>query len=867
MSSSFSRKVRSPDAAAGNREAAGNSEAFKEAAMMRVVFLILAVIQTAAAQSAANPIGALRSRLSAAEELETSGSRMDTISEYLSIAASATALKTSDPDRAPEYSQILSGAALHAATLLEPSCPTEDHDAGQRAIAQYEIARKAGKSDQRALAANNMAVFLWRCRVASPDPRSVMNGIPFDELNEELRSGYRDNYARLLEQYAQQLEESSSSQQAAKFWQGAADQYLLALTSTPSDETALAGIAALLDKLSNGIAFAAKVGDLLTRTGQGQIAVDLILKSMKTAPALSSQDCAQPLAILVQAFAASGITVEEFRTSYAPALAEVAVRHKLGALSVAELNRAFLGDVSITSSASSGHQAGDSQPDQMCRFPNTIVPLVSGLDRALSVPFESAEGKAVQRLFPQGLALGENQSLSRLLEFAAAECAQRTEPDIGCAGQKFAAAWLFDPGNTSAAVDLALLCKTENPPKELQDFLLHAVAPFYASSGQGLKAFYSEPSHPRQLDNHQQEDVQRLNALLNLPYKPLSVDTGRLDELQVRTLHDGDRIVSGKAPQEWEAVRVQTIRAAGNPGCPETPARQSAIAATNAVTGSFSAQLETSLAKGETVCVYGVHSGAAQKARQEKAAAVPFLHRSHTYISGGIFWSRVAGEQHYLPHAAFDKDINLGRWGYDRYQERSDRPYPALTTLVNIFAEWRFTTIAKGTTTPTGSGITNVQSLEFGGYAPLFVHRTTWTFLGQQRAAFIAPLIKGGVDFFPSFGAQSTFASGARLGVLKLLGTSSFIAPELQSYVDVVYGNSTNVLVNPHLNGPVATATFIQANSLARLQQLDVTGMLKVPETPFYVGFNVTAGPGAKQTAIFTGLRVNLRRLICRAPI
>src|SRR5262249_40203038 len=154
------------------------------------------------------------------------------------------------------------------------------------------------------------------------------------------------------------------------------------------------------------------------------------------------------------------------------------------------------------------------------------------------------------------------------------------------------------------------------------------------------------------------------------------------DEFRLRLPLDGDRIVNGTAPRKWETIRVQTMRATSEGGCPKTPGQKSITAATNAVTGAFSAELETSLHKGEALCIYGVEGGEVKNvAAPFQAAAIPIFHRAHTYISGGIFWSRVAGQQHLLPRAAFDKDFNLGRWGYDRYHERADRPYPAVTAL------------------------------------------------------------------------------------------------------------------------------------------------------------------------------------------
>jgi hypothetical protein len=221
------------------------------------------------------------------------------------------------------------------------------------------------------------------------------------------------------------------------------------------------------------------------------------------------------------------------------------------------------------------------------------------------------------------------------------------------------------------------------------------------------------------------------------------------------------------------------------------------------------------------------------------------------YVAAGGFISQSDSGRHFLPRASWNSDISLERWGYDRYQDQSSHPYSAITALVNIYSEARATSIPKATIAqPAAAGLTHVASLEFGGYAPLFTHRMTWRFMDYQRAFFVAPLIKGGIDFFPGHGVEDSLATGARLGVLRLAHSTRFNAPELQSYLDIVYGNSNNLLVDP------------QTNTTQRPHQVDFTGMLKVPETPFYLGFNTSAGPGAKQTGIFVGARVEFGRLL-----
>jgi hypothetical protein len=65
-----------------------------------------------------------------------------------------------------------------------------------------------------------------------------------------------------------------------------------------------------------------------------------------------------------------------------------------------------------------------------------------------------------------------------------------------------------------------------------------------------------------------------------------------------------------------------------------------------------------------------------------------------------------------------------------------------------------------------------------------------------------------------------------------------------------VYGNSTNLVVDQ------------LTERTQRLHQVDFTGMLKIPETPFYLGLNTAVGPGPKQTGIFVGARFEVGRLL-----
>jgi hypothetical protein len=464
-------------------------------------------------------------------------------------------------------------------------------------------------------------------------------------------------------------------------------------------------------------------------------------------------------------------------------------------------------------------------------------------------------------LFPQYIALGAAPSLSQLLKFVADGRAQNS--DFACAAHKYAAAWLLDTTNTAGALQLAVMYSDGKLPDSLQHFVTHDIAEFYSPTHPLLSALYQDPSqHPPVAANAKgQSDRSTIYTLTRRKESTSgavpNVVPARPHPSQVEVTlapRQDDRFVSGVAPANTESVYVETQH--GRLQCASALPLQSAVVATDRVTGSFTVQLEKSLAKGDAVCVYPIQNGVrGANPLAERVLGVQFLDHVHNYVAVGGFLSQIDGGWKLRPRASWNTDLNVARWGYRRYQDQSSQTYPWLTALINLYAEARTAFIPKATTAqPDGAGMTRMASLEFGGYAPLFTHGSTWRFWDYQRAAFMAPLIKGGVDYFSGLGAESSVAGGVRLGILRLARSTRFNAPDLQSYVDVVYGNNTSPVTDP------------QTNSMVRPRQVNVTGMLKIPETTFYLGFNSTAGPGVKQNGVFAGARVEFNSLFLHGP-
>jgi hypothetical protein len=178
--------------------------------------------------------------------------------------------------------------------------------------------------------------------------------------------------------------------------------------------------------------------------------------------------------------------------------------------------------------------------------------------------------------------------------------------------------------------------------------------------------------------------------------------------------------------------------------------------------------------------------------------------------------------------------------------------------------------------------------LGVGAYAPFLLSRWTWN--RDPNALFIAPIAKIGFDtlaapnqqtFTVTSGAATPMAPttvtqnfnqlfnfynfGMRVGHYKISGDSNR-APELISYLDFMYGPFSNLpsyvcvpqlaaaqpgtpATLPLLTGsscntsmPALPAGMVYGDSQTRQYRLDFEGVLKVPYTPAFVGFNANIG-------------------------
>jgi hypothetical protein len=95
---------------------------------------------------------------------------------------------------------------------------------------------------------------------------------------------------------------------------------------------------------------------------------------------------------------------------------------------------------------------------------------------------------------------------------------------------------------------------------------------------------------------------------------------------------------------------------------------------------------------------------------------------------------------------------------------------------------------------------------------------------------------------------------GGRFGFLAFSPTPNR-APELVSYIDFTYGRFDNYFVQKY-DDPAGGVRFPW--------RLDVTGLLKIPVTPVYMGFDLNKGVGPDNLSIFVGLRTDLSSLLSK---
>ena len=185
----------------------------------------------------------------------------------------------------------------------------------------------------------------------------------------------------------------------------------------------------------------------------------------------------------------------------------------------------------------------------------------------------------------------------------------------------------------------------------------------------------------------------------------------------------------------------------------------------------------------------------------------------------------------------------------------SPTPTPAPAPVIRQAAD------ATPSPTPLDTFLSQRKTARFtvGAYFPFTI--TTWNYNKRDNALFIAPLAKVGFDtpvgdltqiqtpttavptgatVTPTAVNQANFYNfwgyGGRLGHYALTNSSNE-APELISYLDVIFGPYSNLetLIIPE-QGPITPV------KRTRLYRLGLEGIMKIPSTPLILGFSANIG-------------------------
>jgi hypothetical protein len=166
--------------------------------------------------------------------------------------------------------------------------------------------------------------------------------------------------------------------------------------------------------------------------------------------------------------------------------------------------------------------------------------------------------------------------------------------------------------------------------------------------------------------------------------------------------------------------------------------------------------------------------------------------------------------------------------------------------------------------------------MQTGIYVPINV--SAWKFRKNLNTLFIAPLAKIGVQSITSrdsatpvsaeaatFGSDDIFlfySFGARIGHFRYPGRAldQNVAPELISWLDISRGKFENF----ELDIPTGQMDAMGNPITSRVQRYrwEAQGRLKIPETPFLIGFDGNFGDGPDDLRFIFGTRFDIGKLI-----
>lgn len=326
------------------------------------------------------------------------------------------------------------------------------------------------------------------------------------------------------------------------------------------------------------------------------------------------------------------------------------------------------------------------------------------------------------------------------------------------------------------------------------------------------------------------------------------------------------------------AVQVAVLESSHAGSCPATDPTQAAKitkAGVDLKTGVFHVELKEPVATDQVICLWPIKAD-----NTLDAPGSPVLVAARTYEEsdsphGRIRYYLSAGVSLSQENQQFSKQNLVLGFNLDKNWWRHNWMRGG-GIVVNSYFDAQLTSIPVAascqsvTTTSTGSassascpqGTSNdlqtfmtsrkAAVVQGGLYLPMYANAWKWWYGGNQNEIFIAPIIKGGYQTLtdgtqsissPTPGVTTTtatlqnqnlfpfYAYGIRLG--HFTDYSSWnIAPELNSYLDLTIGRWNNFVQCQGGTCGVNTKQFFQPTTL------DFEGHLKVPKTPFELGFS-----------------------------
>jgi hypothetical protein len=195
-----------------------------------------------------------------------------------------------------------------------------------------------------------------------------------------------------------------------------------------------------------------------------------------------------------------------------------------------------------------------------------------------------------------------------------------------------------------------------------------------------------------------------------------------------------------------------------------------------------------------------------------------------------------------------------------------------LTSLPVVASDAASTEPAPGGATPAGNLDQFVSSrkgavVQIGAYVPFYGSATTWLHAGGPHALFVAPVFRIGFQTIPGDGASAEalavgaddvyrfWSGGFGVGLLKLTGTRNR-APEVISYLHLTWGHYEAFEYPSDPANP--------AGGIVKPLRTVAEGRLKIPETPFQIGFDANLGKGHDDVRFSFGVRFDIGDLLAK---